>query len=336
MRLIVAFFLLLTIGISQADEIDDYFRDGQYNRAYNRLRELYGADPGVPEHLFLNGKVALSGENSASYLKDFINKSADTYLTDWARLILGKYYLAQHLFITARKQLESIPESSPFAPQARYLAARCYLLSDEHKKAASSFEYLINQSQDEDFIHKSEYIPNYSGWIRLGLADTRLEMKDYLEAHRLYRELLKPEYENDIFALALLGLAEIAKAQGDTDDVARYYDLYNDRYQSNLTYVKVKGKPRRIYADKSPGKATKSRHSRFYIQVGAFSKKDNALRISSLYKNSGYNVYMETFIEGGKEFYRILVGGYNSNQQAEFIKNRLEKSAGEKYLLIER
>jgi cell division protein FtsN len=45
---------------------------------------------------------------------------------------------------------------------------------------------------------------------------------------------------------------------------------------------------------------------------------------------------MESFIESGQEYYRILVGGYNSKQQAEFIKRRLEKAADEEYLLLTR
>jgi len=123
--LFILFFFIL--GVSRADEIDDLIRNGEYNQAYKLLKQHYSDDSNQPEYLFINGLSELSGENSASYLKDYINKSnSDSYVNDWAKLILGKYYLAQRLYVTARKQLESIPDNSPLMPEAKYLIGKCY------------------------------------------------------------------------------------------------------------------------------------------------------------------------------------------------------------------
>jgi cell division septation protein DedD len=58
--------------------------------------------------------------------------------------------------------------------------------------------------------------------------------------------------------------------------------------------------------------------------------------MSVLYKKSGYYTLIENFINEGQEFYRVLVGGYDSKQKAEFIKKRLERAAGERYFILVR
>jgi len=338
MRSFGLFFLIIFIlSISHADEIDDLVLNGEYTQAIKLLRQHYSNDTDQPEYLFINGMSELSGENSASYFKDYINKSSnDSYVDDWAKLMLGKYYLAQRLYVTARKQLESIPGNSPLVPEANYLMGRCCLLSGEYKQAADIFKQTIDYFDNN---RSGAITPNrqYFGyWARLGLADSYLAQSDYDSARRQYQELLQTEFEDDIYAMALLGLSETAAAYGDRDDAGRYSSLYRERYQAVIEPISDKQLTSPDISDSQPVKSSRSTMHRFYIQVGAFSRRDNAIRTSSLYKNSGYNVYMENFIENGKEFYRILIGGYNSKQQAEFIKSRLEKAAGEKYILLKR
>ena len=329
--LIVA--MLLSAYPTYAGKVDDLISDGKLHEAQNYLAGSYAKDIESPEYLFLQGKTTFSGESSASHLKDFINKTTDdTYVPDWARITLGKYYMAQGLYLTARKQLQSIPDGSPFYPEANYLAARCYLLAGEYEDAILELTKIIDSPGGSA----------YTSWASLTMADAYYDIKEYREAERMYYELLKPELEDDIYPLALLGLVETSRAQGRSGDADQYYKLYEDHYRSGITLEsyqeksKVKSAERpSTAADESPDKPETS-GGRYYIQIGAFSVKDNALKLAGLYRQSGYDVYMETYIENGKEFYRILIGGYNSKQQAEFIQKRLEKAMGEKYILLQR
>jgi tetratricopeptide (TPR) repeat protein len=328
-------FLIFIFGFSRADEINELIKNGKYDQAFYRIKQIYN-DASQPEYLFVSGMSELSGENSASYLKDYINKSSsDSYMNDWAKLILGKYYLAQRLYVTAGKQLESIPDNSPMAAEADYLMGRCYLLSGEYKQADKMFKWTADR-YNIDSNPMTGNGQNYAYWARLGLADSYLAQAEYDKARKQYQELLRPELEDDIYALALLGLAETAAAGGNRNDAGRYAGLYNDRYQGAVATVPDRQPTRPDVSDDQSAKPSRPAEYRYYIQVGAFSKKDNAIQTASIYKKSGYNVYMENFVDNGKEFYRILIGGYNSKQQAEFIKNRLEKAAGKKYILIER
>jgi tetratricopeptide (TPR) repeat protein len=333
MKFLLILTLLLSVCPTYAGKVDDLISDDKLQEAQDYLAGNYAKNVESPEYLFLQGKTAFSGESSVSHLKDFINKTTDnTYVPDWARLILGKYYLAQGLYLTARKQLQSIPDGSPFYPEANYLAARCYLLAGEYEDAILELTKIIDSPNDSV----------YANWASLNMADAYFEIKEYREAERMYYELLKPELEDDIYPLAVLGLEETSRAQGRSGDADRYYKLYEDHYRSGINLEsyqeksKVKSAERPSSAtDESPDRPETS-GGRYYIQIGAFSVKDNALKLAGLYRQSGYDVYMETYIENSKEFYRILIGGYNSKQQAEFIQKRLEKAMGEKYILLQR
>jgi tetratricopeptide (TPR) repeat protein len=333
MRIFVVTALVLSACVAYAANVDDFISRGDLTGAQNYLSKTYGRDTESAEYLFLQGLTTFSGESSASHLKDFINRTADdTYVPDWARLILGKYYLAQGLYLTARKQLQSIPEGSPFWPEANYLAARCYLQAGEYEDAILEFNKIVDN-------------PNrsaYANWAVLNTADAYYEIREYQEAERYYYSLLKPELEDDIYPLALLGMVETEKALNKSGDAERYYRTYEDRYKTGITLADYQTNPNPdrqssppASTNRAPDKPERS-GGRYYIQIGAFSVKENALKLAGLYRESGYDVYMETYIENGKEFYRILIGGYNSKQQAEFIQRRLEKAMGEKYILLQR
>jgi hypothetical protein len=331
---LIAFTLLAAAGF--ADEIDDYIQKGKLSQAYDLLYENYKQATEAPEYIFVKGLAEESGENSASYLKDFINKSsANTYLIDWARSELGKYYLAQKLYVTARKHFEEISDSSPFGEESSYLAAKCYLLSDEHELAGDAFRNIVAEYGNSGYGSERNIRKQFKEWSWLGYADALTVQGDYTAAEQYYNALLNGSLEPP----ALIGLAELSEKKGNWENARRYLDTYQNRYAS-AGY----GEIRRVEDEPSPtiagtqqliesDKAVKKGH---YIQIGVFHEIANASRLTKLYQESGYNTRVENFIEGGEEFHRVMVGPYQSKQQAEFIKNRLEKAARERYLLIER
>jgi len=329
--LIVALILLAGVASSTAESLGDLVKNGRYREADQQLQNLYEGDPENPEYLLLMGRTAASGENCATALKDYINKSPqNAILADWARLMLGKYYLSQGLYVTAGKQFESIEDDSPFFTESSYLAARCLLFSEESHQAVAAFESCLEDRQrgGSSGQTKNQF---WRGWASLGLADSYAAQRDYNKAEAGYRRLLEAEYKESVMAPALLGLIEIAGLQNKI--AADYHSTYARQFGS---YQPPLSSDKPVVREESPGAEKLRPKSRHYIQVGVYSKRENALKISSLYKKSGYEVYMESFEKEGQEYYRILIGGYESKQQAEFIKNRLEKASDEKFILLER
>jgi tetratricopeptide (TPR) repeat protein len=339
MRLVVLIFLIAAI-VCSADEIDDLTAAGQLNKAYQLLLNTYKNSPDEPAYLFVKGLTEDSGENSAGYLKGFINKSPEgSRLADWARLYLGKYYLAQKLYVTARRNFEEVNEGSPFGIEASYLAAKCFLLAEEFELAADAFGAVVDRFENLEPPKDQNGIETYYHWSKLGLADALAAMGNYAQAESLYKQFLEREFESYLSAPALLGLAELSERQQKWIDSQNYLNIYNDRYGvsekfiSEETMIDTTTEFSSEYLAEPP---VTIHGIQYFIQIGVFFNKDNATNLSKLYKNSGYKTRIENFIESGEEFHRILVGPYDSKQQAEFIKNRLEKAAKEKYLLIER
>jgi len=339
MRLVLI-ILLISSSICFAEEVDDLIEDGLLSEAYQYLIDNYKNTPNQPEHLFLKGRTDSSGENSATYLKDFINRlTEDSKLADWARLYLGKYYLTQKLYVTSRKHFQNVAENSPFKSEAEYLAAKCLLLAEEYELASESFKAIVDRYEETGIQDIEKEQAEYYNWSVLGLADALLAEEDYEKAEDIYKRLLQPQFEKDIMAPALIGLTELYEKLQKWDIAQHYMNVYNDHYKADISQV-----------TKSPETERTERYSaktadfhqdavlpnKYYIQVGAFSNMNNADRISSLYKDSGYKTHIENFVEGGQEFHRVLIGGYDSKQQAEFIKKRLEKAAKEKYLILKR
>ena len=339
MRL-VSVFILIFFTVCSAEEIDDLIDDGLLSEAYQYLIDNYKNTPDQPEHLFLKGRTDSSGENSATYLKDFINKlTEDSKLADWARLYLGKYYLTQKLYVTARKHFQNVAGDSPFKSEAEYLAAKCLLLTEEYELASENFNAIVDRYEKSATQDIEKEQAEYYNWSVLGLADALLAEEDYEKAEEIYKRLLQPQFEKNIMAPALLGLTELYKKLQKWDIAQHYINMYNDHYKADINQFskgakiekteRYSAKPTDTHQDAVPG-------NKYFIQVGAFFNMDNADRISSLYKDSGYRTHIENFIEGGEEFHRVLIGGYDSKQQAEFVKKRLERATKEKYLILKR
>ncbi|MCD6162637.1 MAG: SPOR domain-containing protein [candidate division Zixibacteria bacterium] len=331
--------ILFSAVLCSASEVDSLIENGQLAKAYQYLIDNYKNTPDEPEYLFVKGKTEESGETSAAYFKDFINKSSgNSRLVDWAKLDLGKYYLAQKLYVTANKLFENIDQDSPFWDEASYLAAKCLLMSDEYELAADDFKAITDRYESEESSEVKDKLEQFYNWAKLGLADAYASLKDYNQAESVYTELIEPEREHDISAPALLGLQDIAQQQNKQDNSREYANMYNERYQPDSPVIENSGRDTAESISAKPEKYEPAikRSSGYFIQVGVFHNRENADRMSTLYKESGYKAYIEVFIEGGEEFHRVMVGGYQSKQQAEFVKKRLERAIGEKYFIIKR
>ena len=72
----------------------------------------------------------------------------------------------------------------------------------------------------------------------------------------------------------------------------------------------------------------------YFVQVGVFAHESNASVCLKKFRNLGYRSRLQEFDEGGRTFFRVMVGPYQSEKKAIGEKEKLEKSQGEKYLII--
>jgi rare lipoprotein A len=75
---------------------------------------------------------------------------------------------------------------------------------------------------------------------------------------------------------------------------------------------------------------------KFYIQVGAFEYKDNAVRLAERFAAKGRNVVIQRFPAAGTELYRVLVFSGTSLKKARQDELQLENNGFPNALVIAR
>ena len=78
----------------------------------------------------------------------------------------------------------------------------------------------------------------------------------------------------------------------------------------------------------------------FYIQIGAYKFKNNALNVADGFKKKGYpSMVINPLPLDKNPWYRVRVGGYKSREEAEEIKSKLLKlriTRKPDYIIVER
>jgi len=102
---------------------------------------------------------------------------------------------------------------------------------------------------------------------------------------------------------------------------------------------KIEAKPT-IKPKLEPSKPAPSSQSQnaYWIQVGAYSSRQNADNLAEEYKGKGYNtMVIEPSSSSTRKLYRVRLGGYSTRDQAEKARDELAKQENKKqsdYLII--
>jgi hypothetical protein len=321
-RKILLLLLLPGIVLAADQKIQALIDSGDYESAFDILRDMPDSSQGSEEMLYLLGITAPSGKSSSAYLKEYMQKYPDGEHIDIVRRHLANYYAAQGLYITASHIYpDSIDETINMDMPEEYRLALSRQQAGEYKSAISLYsEILINATGP------------MGDWARLGIADCNLLMGKYELAIDGYKEIIGASSIAAPFAL--LGISEAFQREGKLDRAESYYRTYKQNYPIAPGSVELEA----AIDDRQPvvnaGKIPKAIKAGYFIQVGVFSKKDNAKSCVRKYKLQNYQTRMEDFDEDGQRYYRVLLGPFVDEQAARKSKAELEKSQGEEFLIF--
>ncbi len=77
--------------------------------------------------------------------------------------------------------------------------------------------------------------------------------------------------------------------------------------------------------------AVKAEKNLYYVQIGAYSKKDGAMRLAEQFKNMGYpTVIIDPLSTDRRAIFRVRIGGYKTREAAMNVKQELLKITGKK------
>lgn len=215
-------------------------------------------------------------------------------------LLNGDYKQA---ILEGEKMLASEPKAA-HSDELYYILGLSYMKDGNYLRASDIFEILINEFKDSDFKQEA----------RLGLADTSFLRGDLPAAKDRYKSLLGASSSNRIKALAYSRLAKVCFKSGDTEEAKEYLDKLkkdfplSDIADESIEPAFVRGANSDIY---------------YTVQIGSFSKQENANNLAQKLAKQGYPAYIEESQGEKAVSYRVRIGKLPSRQEAVNLERKL-------------
>ncbi|UCC78294.1 MAG: SPOR domain-containing protein [Candidatus Zixiibacteriota bacterium] len=301
----------------------DLIDNGDYLNAYNMLLDENSKHPDDAETLFLLGLCAQSGNIASLYLKDYLQKHPGGEHAVEVRGLLMDYYSSAGLLITAGSLIETSYSVPDMSSSDLYKSALYKQQLGEYSEAMERYGKVMETGDSSIKV-----------WAELGICDCLLLKGNYDSALSGYKELIDNYSESSVFPFALVGISETYRRLGDTDKSGVFYELYRERYEMAPRNIEIEAT---LLEKRSIGNEQQLKSLidvEYYIQVGVFARKSNANTCLKKFRNLRHSARIVDFREGGKTFYRIIVGPYSSEKEARREKTDLERSQGEKYILF--
>jgi tetratricopeptide (TPR) repeat protein len=180
-----------------------------------------------------------------------------------------------------------------------YFLGLSYLKLAKYSQARSNFYKLISRYPHSNLIEK--------GWLKL--ADTYFLEGNLTKAKMIYKRLEKYSSFN-FLPTVYLRLAQIYAKEGRWQDKKRYLKKIKEKFPSciEMKYISV----------------LESYGDYFTIQVGAFSKKKNALSLKEELSKR-YPVYIVEEKSGGILLYKVRVGKFKNRNKTKRVYMKLIK-----------
>lgn len=155
---------------------------------------------------------------------------------------------------------------------------------------------------------RSVWVPQ--AWMALG--DSWQAGGDHARALETYRQLMADPRSGSLAPQLRLRVAEEELRLGRWDEA---------RETLGQVIRQASGTPEAVAAQRL---LTES-DFQFSVQVGAFSLRANALRLSAELERRGYSAEISEGRAQGRRFHRVRVGGFSTRQEAQELEARLRR-----------
>lgn len=182
-----------------------------------------------------------------------------------------------------------------------YLLGLSYLKEANYLRASDIFEIILKEFKNSSFEEEA----------RLGLADTYFLRGEYNKAAGLYKDLLSKNYRTKLAGLVYYRLSQCAFKTGNTREGEDYLRKLKKEFPLSLETIANKdlGSPINYYT----------------VQIGLFSRNQNAKNLMQRLTQGKYPAYLEESNLQGKIAYRVRVGKFSSRQEALDLADKLSR-----------
>jgi len=292
------------------------FDAGKYAEAKVYFTDHLQSHPDCPEALYYLGRLESDGAASQSYFRTLWSKHPRHGLADDALYAICQYHYAKGYYITAMKMYRDLVSSYPesgYVDDAAYWIGGCYLAIDQPDSALQIFQSFASEYADSD----------WRGPALLGVGDALFAQGKYQEAIQAYHRLAVSPVDSNFSSAALYRLGQCHERLGEESSAQEQYDRLIEKYPHSLEARLISGRQE----EKAVSAVT--RREMYTIQVGAFARKENAIRLHDRLARLGYEVSLAAKQgEGGKTLHVVRVGTYDSREAADKVARRIEREEG--------
>lgn len=185
-----------------------------------------------------------------------------------------------------------------------YVLGLSYMKDDNLLRASDIFEIILKECKDSRFKEEA----------MMGLGDTYLLRHDYANARQTYHQIIDANPGTKLKSQILYRLSQADFKNGNLEEGKVYLGKLQEQtpLASELKH------------DKETGVIAEDISSVTYsVQVGAFSKKENAANLLSKLASKEYPAYIEEPSGGAKLIYRVKVGRLKVKADAEALRKKL-------------
>lgn len=299
----------------QIDRVYDYIKDGKISEADRAFQDLPQSAARDGNRLFVNGLLERSGERS----RDLFNAAVRSDLD-------GKYEEEAHF------QMLQLAEAS--GDTATVLSVGEAFL---HRWEMSRYREPIlamlaahepdGSSQQERYLRLlSEGSPDsyYGRFAILTKAVAAIHAGKYKGGEEFCRKIIDSG-EDDIIPAGLIYLAKVLIARGNTERALLNYNILREKYPHAVGQDDVLQELKQVSDRRSGEESTEVFDGVIYaVQVGVFSQKDNAKRMSKRVEGYGYKSRITRRSISGNTYYVVLAGRFSTQKEAQAAKEKLE------------
>ncbi len=167
-------------------------------------------------------------------------------------------------------------------------------------------------------------------------ARTMMEFNKKVGARKLLRSLSRGK-RGPAVPQALYILANDAISSSRTDDAVFYYNLLREGYPSAIGLASTIDRMMGVSTtDVDDSRAEQLTGTYYSVQLGVFSEKKNAKRMSEKFKSYDKKVQITNKIISGIKYHVVYIGKFKTYSEAQRFKNKLESHHGELFQVVAR
>lgn len=320
--------ILFAGAVSADPEIDRIIRDlkqGEIVRARNAFRQLPQSTIRDGNRLFLSALLEPNAATATDLMEAALRSNLDGKYEEEARFRLIQ-------MAEARGDLSGV-----------LAAGTAFLDRWEMSRYREQVLAILGSHSPDGSLEQTRYydllIDGFPGsffgqYARLVKAEDAFERKHYKTATTLCRRINNSADEN-LTPASLILLSRIALKNGESERALLNYNILREQYPYAIGEEDLLSALKDVSEEKSGRESTEVFEGISYsVQVGVFSSKDNAKRMSDRIKGYGYRGTISKRTISGNQYHVVLAGRFRTMQEAEAARQKLEMGEDQVFKVV--